>query len=101
NANEDGPASRLLSALPPTLQDPVRAYIRTSRGLAVHMFAQAPALSDSDAGKQLLELGIADKANIAVQAYVAWTSEKHGGRDGAALRRIVSDLLRAKIDIDN
>jgi hypothetical protein len=35
-----------------------------------------------------------------VQAYVAWASEKYGGRDGSGLRRIVSDLLRAKIDID-
>ena len=101
NGSEDGPTSRLLSALPPSLQEPVRTYIRAARGPGVHMFSQAPALSDSDAGKQLLELGVADKATLAVQAYVAWTSEKYGGPDGAALRRIVSDLLRAKIDIDD
>jgi hypothetical protein len=65
------------------------------------MFAQAPALTDSDAGKTLLDLATADKAMLAVQTYVAWTSEKYGGRDGAALRRIVSDLLRAKVDIDS
>ena len=68
---------------------------------AIHMFTQAPALSDSDAGRRLLELGTADRAHLAVQAYVAWTSERYGGRDGAALRRIVSDLLRAKVDIDS
>src|SRR5262245_1290555 len=94
NAGEDGPSSRLLSVLPPSLQEPVRTYVRAARGQAVHMFSQAPALSDSDAGKQLLELGMADKATLAVQAYVAWTSEKYGGSDGAALRRIVSDILR-------
>src|SRR5262245_44791216 len=76
NAGESGPSSRLLSALPAPLQEAVRTYIRAARGQAVHMFSQAPALSDSDAGKQLLELGTADKANLAVQTYVAWTSEK-------------------------
>jgi Domain of unknown function (DUF4132) len=101
NGSEDGPTSRLLSALPPSLREAVRSYTRAARGPGVHMFSQAPALSDSDAGKQLLERGMADKATLAVQAYVAWTSEKYGGPDGAALRRIVSDLLRAKIDIDN
>jgi hypothetical protein len=101
NVGEDGPSARLLSALSPQLQEPVREYIRSARARAVHMFTQAPALSDSEAGKQLLDLAMADKANLAVQAYVAWTSERYGGRDGAALRRIVSDLLRAKIDIDS
>ena len=101
NAGEDGPSSRLLSALPPHLQESVREYIRSARAQAVHMFTQAPALSEFDAGGRLLDLDMPDKANLAVQAYVAWTSEKYGGRDGAALRRIVSDLLRAKVDIDN
>jgi hypothetical protein len=101
NVGEDGPSSRLLSALSPHLQETVREYIRSARAQAVHMFTQAPALSESDAGGRLLDLDMPDKANLAVQAYVAWTSEKYGGRDGAALRRIVSDLLRAKVDIDN
>ena len=101
NAGEEGPSSRLLSALPSHVQEPVRDYIRSARAHAVHMFTQAPALSESNAGGQLLDLEMADKANLAVQAYVAWTSEKYGGRDGAALRRIVSDLLRAKVDIDS
>jgi hypothetical protein len=98
---EDGPSAKLLSSLPSHLQEPVREYVRFARGRAVHMFAQAPALSESEGGKRLLELGATDKAMVAVQAYVAWTSEKYGGRDGSALRRIVSDLLRAKVDIDN
>lgn len=101
DTGEDGPSSRLLSALPPALQESVREYIRSTRAHAIQMFAHAPALSDSEAGKKLLALGMADKANLAVQAYVAWTSEKYGGRDGAALRRIVSDILRSKIDIDS
>jgi uncharacterized protein DUF4132 len=101
DAGEAAPTRKLLSNLPPPIEEPAREYIRSARAHAIHMFAQAPALSDSDAGRRLLELGMADKAHLAVQAYVAWTSERHGGRDGAALRRIVSDLLRAKIDIGN
>ena len=101
NGGDDGPSARLVAVLPPHLQEPVREYIRSARAHAVHMFTQAPALSESEAGKRLLDLDMADKANLAVQAYVAWTSEKYGGRDGAALRRIVSDLLRAKVDLDN
>ena len=101
DTGENGPSSRLLSALSPALQEPVREYVRSTRAHAIQMFAHAPALSDSEVGKKLLALRMADKANLAVQAYVAWTSEKYGGRDGAALRRIVSDILRSKIDIDN
>ena len=101
NAGDDGPTARLRAALPTHLQEPVGEYVRSSRAQAVHMFAQTPALTESDAGKALLDLAMADKAMLAVQTYVAWTSEKYGGRDGAALRRIVSDLLRAKVDIDS
>ncbi len=98
---DDGPTKKLLSNLPPPIQDSAREYIRSARAHAIHMFTQAPALSDSDAGRRLLELGMAERAHLAVHAYVAWASERYGGRDGAALRRIVSDILRAKIDIDS
>lgn len=98
---EAAPTKKLFSNLAPHIEEPAREYIRAARVHAIHMFTQAPALSDSDAGRRLLELPMADKAHLAVQAYVAWTSERYGGRDGAALRRIVSDVLRAKIDIDH
>src|SRR5262245_41722141 len=99
-AGEDGPSSRFIAALPPRLQESARGYLRFVRSRGGHMFQQAPGLSESEDGRKLSELGPADKAVVAVQAYVAWTSEKYGGNDGAALRRIVSDLLRAKLDID-
>jgi hypothetical protein len=91
--------------LPPPLMQLAQDYIAEARScrqgpLAGAWFLQAPALSASEAGRRLLELGPADKARVAVAVYVAWTNERYGGPDGAALRRIVSDLLRAKLDFD-
>src|SRR5262249_13171742 len=36
---------------------------------------------------------------IVVAAYGAWSSERWGGTKGGALRRVVSDLLRAKLPL--
>ncbi len=97
---KDGTSKVLLANLPPPLQGPVHDYLTVARAHSLGWTTQAPALSESDEGRRLTELGAADKAVVAVRAYVAWTSERYGGRDGAGLRRIVSDLLRAKIDVD-
>jgi hypothetical protein len=37
---------------------------------------------------------------VAIAAYLAWTSNRYNAGHAAALRRIVSDLLRAKLDFD-
>ena len=79
----------------------MREYIRSARAHAVHMFTQAPACPSPMPANGCSISTCRTKRTSRVQAYVAWTSEKYGGRDGAALRRIVSDLLRAKVDIDN
>jgi hypothetical protein len=64
-------------------------------------FTQAPALSQSEEGRRILDLAAADKARMAVCAYAAFTSERFGGRDGSGLRRVVSDLLRGKLALDD
>jgi hypothetical protein len=81
------------------LKELAEGYISFVRSRGIHMFAQAPALSEADAGRELLRLDAADKAIVAVQTYAAWTSEPHGGSDGSALRRIVSDLLRVRLHL--
>jgi hypothetical protein len=64
-------------------------------------FTQAPALSQSEEGRRILDLASADKVKTAVCAYVAFTAERLGGLDGSGLRRVVSDLLRAKVTLDD
>jgi hypothetical protein len=64
-------------------------------------FTQAPALSQSEEGRRILDLAPADKVKTAVYAYVAFTAERLGGLDGSGLRRVVSDLLRAKVTLDD
>jgi len=54
----------------------------------------------SDAGRNLLALSPSDRACVAVAAYLAWTSNRYDACHAAALRRMVSDLLRAKLDFD-
>ena len=93
----DGPVPDLIAVLPARLRGLAEGYIRFVRTQRVQMFGQGPALSETETGRALLELAAADKATVAVQAYAAWTSERYGGRDGSALRRIVSDLFRAKL----
>jgi hypothetical protein len=83
--------------LPAELATLLKAHLATcpSNG-----FTQAPALSQSEEGRRLLELGPADRAKVAVQAYAALTSVPCGGPDGSGLRRVVSDLLRAKLALE-
>jgi hypothetical protein len=99
-----------LAALPPRLSELVQAYVQSVSGGrnpaagvlgAGAFFMQAPALSDSEAGRALLELPPADKAAVMVATYAGWASERYGGPEGGALRRIVSDLLRGKLELDD
>jgi len=83
--------------LPADLARLLKAYLATC---PQNSFSQAPALSQSEEGRRILDLGSADKAEMAVQAYAALTSECYGGRDGSGLRRVVSDLLRAKLTLE-
>ena len=75
---------------------PLRSYLATCPS---HSFAQASALSESDAGRALLALASADRVRMVVAAYRAWSAERFGGPNGAGLRRVVSDLLRAKLPL--
>ena len=90
------PATEYAFQLPPALTDLLRAYLATCPAQA---FVQAPALSDSDAGRKLLELPAADRVRMVVAAYHAWSSNRWGGSSGGGLRRVVSDLLRAKLPL--
>jgi Domain of unknown function (DUF4132) len=99
-------AAVAIDALPAQLRALVQDYLNTVRASKPASlqgggwFIPAPALSASESGCKLVELGVADRASVAVAAYTAWTSERYGGPDGAALRRIVSDLLRGKLELD-
>ena len=99
-------AAAAIEVLPAHLKALVQDYlhaVRASKPGALPgggWFLPAPALSACEAGAKLAELGAADKASVAVAAYAAWTSERYGGPDGAGLRRIVSDLLRGKLALD-
>lgn len=96
---DDGPSAKAIARLPTRLAELAQGYICFVRGQGIHFLGNAPALAEADAGRGLLALDPADKAVVAVQAYAAWASERHGGPNGAALRRIVSDLLRGKVDL--
>jgi hypothetical protein len=108
--NDEGgrAAAAAIEALPSNLKEMVQDYIRAVRTsperavrgmLGSAWFTAAPALSASPAGRALLQLPAGDRARVAVAAYEAWTSERFGGCDGAALRRIVSDVLRGKLEL--
>ena len=62
-------------------------------------FVQAPALSESDAGRRILDLAPSNRVRMVVAADHAWTSAQWGGTRGGGLRRVVSDLLRAKLPL--
>ena len=76
----------------------LKAYLATCPPGA---FTQAPALSQSEEGRRILELTAAEKAKVAVHAYAASAGIPFGGAEGAGLRRVVSDLLRAKLTLDD
>lgn len=90
------PAEEYVFDLPVELADLLCAYLNTCPARA---FAQAGALSGSDAGRRILGLSPADRVRIVVAAYRAWTSVQWGGSRGGGLRRVVSDLLRAKLSL--
>jgi hypothetical protein len=74
----------------------LRAYLDTC---PPQVFVQAPALSESDAGRRIADLAAADKVRMVVAAYEAFTTASSGGSKGGGLRRVVSDLLRAKLPL--
>jgi hypothetical protein len=81
-------------------EEAARPRTPLSMAAALAWYVNAPALSDSEAGRRLLALGPADKARVATCAYVAWVDQSRA-HNGAALRRVVSDLLRAKLAFDD
>jgi hypothetical protein len=99
-------AAAAIDVLPVHLKNLIQNYlsaVRSSKPAGVAgggWFIPVPALSACEAGRKLAELAPADRAGVAVAAYAAWTSEQYGGPDGAALRRIVSDILRGKLELD-
>jgi hypothetical protein len=98
-SGEDGRTSAaVLHDLPSRLHEIAQAYIDEQSALP--WYAHAPALSASEAGRKLLQLSPPDRACMAVAAYLARTSNRYNAAHAAALRRIVSDLLRAKLDFD-
>ena len=82
--------------LPVELTDLLSCYLDTCPARA---FAQAAALSESDAGRRILDLSPADRVRMVVAAYHAWAAVRWGGSRGGGLRRVVSDLLRAKLPL--
>src|SRR5262245_50188517 len=90
------PAEEYVFDLPLELAELLCAYLHTC---PVRVFAQAAALSESDPGRRILDLPPADRVRIVVAAYRAWTSVQWGGSRGGGLRRVVSDLLRAKLPL--
>ena len=100
-AQSAAPAARPMGSesydLPAALAALLKAYLATCPS---NSFTQAPALSQSEEGRRILDLGPADRVKVAVQAYAALTSVPYGGPDGSGLRRVVSDLLRAKLALE-
>ena len=95
-AANDASAVEFAFDLPAELDDLLRGYLKTCPAQA---FQQAPALTESEAGQRLLALAPADRVRMVVAAYRAWSSERWGGAKGGGLRRVVSDLLRAKLPL--
>src|SRR5262249_3902995 len=58
-----------------------------------------PRVNGSDAGRSILALPAAERARMAGAAYQAWSAHRLGGTQGGGLRRLVSDLLRAKLPL--
>jgi len=101
------PAASGLDELPARLRALVDGYVQAMHGErkprvgSITSFKLAPALSESEAGRALAQLPITDKAEVVVAAYAAFAGERFGGATGGTLRRIVSDLLRAKIEFSD
>ena len=82
--------------LPTELDALLRGYLNACPAQA---FGQAPALSDSETGRQILALPPAERVRMVVATYRAWSAQRWGGPRGSGLRRVVSDLLRAKLPL--
>src|SRR5215470_17051079 len=88
------PAANYDFDLPMELDALLRSYLDSCPAQA---FMQAPALSDTEAGRQILALPPAERVRMVVASYRAWSAQRWGGPRGSGLRRVVSDLLRAKL----
>jgi hypothetical protein len=102
-------------ALPTALRDLVDGFIAyadtTAKGVdwtatgpvkfkTLPYWQDAPKLSECEAGQRLAKLSPADKARVAVHAYVEWVRGGFAGRTAAALRRIASEMMRGKLDLE-
>ena len=92
-----GLAARSAAAGMPTEREFVGAVLSLTGAARQHFpTGGAPALSASEEGRRLAELGPADKAKVALYAYATWSL---GTEWVSPLERIFSDLLRAKLDL--
>jgi hypothetical protein len=90
------PATEYAFDLPAELDELLRDYLKSCPPQA---FQQAPPLNESDAGRRILALPADERARMAVAAYHAWSAHRFGGTQGGGLRRVVSDLLRARLPL--
>src|SRR5262245_38301913 len=72
----DGPAVEYAFDLAAELADLLRGYLKVC---PVQAFRQAPALAESEAGRQILALAPAERVRMVVAAYHAWSSQRWGG----------------------
>jgi Domain of unknown function (DUF4132) len=82
--------------LPAEIDALLRGYLDSCPAQA---FAPVPALNETEAGRGILTLPPVERVRMVVAAYRAWSSERWGGPQGSGLRRVVSDLLRAKLPL--
>jgi Domain of unknown function (DUF4132) len=71
---------------------PVHAVMRA-------LALEAPALSSTEAGRAMLALAPPDRTVIAVHAYARWSGEGFNGHNRKPLQQVVSDILRAKLEV--
>jgi uncharacterized protein DUF4132 len=90
------PAAAYAFDLPTELDALLRGYLDSCPAQA---FAQVPALNETEAGRGILALPPVERVRMVVATYRAWSSERWGGPQGSGLRRVVSDLLRAKLPL--
>jgi hypothetical protein len=95
-AAKAAPAAAYDFDLPAEIDALLRNYLESCPAQA---FAQVPALNETEAGRGILALPPAERVRMVVAAYRAWSSERWGGPKGSGLRRVVSDLLRAKLPL--
>jgi hypothetical protein len=92
------PSAAGFDDLPARPREVTQGYINEQSGLP--WYGRAPVLSASEAGRRVLALAPADRACVAVAAYEAWSANRYDAPHAAALRGIVSDLLKAKLSFD-